>query len=63
MARIDTRALDEAVKRFPTMLARLRETVSKGYIWHPTEVEHASIVREYHLVCAERDKSATLALR
>ena len=59
LRRIDTRALDEAVRRFPTMLATFNERPVKELPPYFTE----AIVREYHLVVAERDRSATLRLR
>jgi hypothetical protein len=68
LRRIDERALDEAVRRFPIVLKMARasgfgDDPLPGWIAVMSDVTRDLIIREYHLVVAERDKSATLALR
>jgi hypothetical protein len=68
MARIDTRALDESIRRFPIVLKMARasgfgDDPLPGWIAVMSDVTRDLIIREYHLVVAERDRVATLGLR
>lgn len=55
MSAIDTAALDEAVRRFPSMLATYRRTGTGVTMSLPIAFIGA-IQREYRLVLAERSK-------
>jgi hypothetical protein len=60
---VDQGALDEAVRRFPAVIARARLWRRANFAYDPAPSlrEFDAIRREYHLILAERAKSRRIA--